>query len=171
VYAVGRYPFQKELALKLGVEHVFTSAGKKLIEEIAQFHNIELYYPDNGLPWAIDGFDGIIDNIASASTLEIGMRILISQGKLVFPGVNTPARMESTVHYFKELEVIGSNAFAIEKFNELKKQGFEFFMVFKSGNSQFKGLVTHHLDLDYSEAFRITSKIIQCGVKVVFSFI
>lgn len=173
VYAVGRYPFQKELALKLGVEHVFTSAGKKLIEEIAQFHNIEFYYPDNGLPWAIDGFDGIIDNIASASTLEIGMRILISQGKLVFPGVNTPARMESTVHYFKELEVIGSNAFAIEKFNGAKKHAFEFFMDFlKDGTINLKGLVTHQFRLeDYSEAFKVlTSKNNSNAVKVVFKF-
>jgi threonine dehydrogenase-like Zn-dependent dehydrogenase len=101
------------------------------------------------------------------------MRILISQGKLVFPGVNTPARMESTVHYFKELEVIGSNAFAVEKFEGHRKHAFEFFLDFLTNNRiDLGGLVTHKFTLDqYPEALKvITSKSNSNAVKVVFKF-
>jgi D-arabinose 1-dehydrogenase-like Zn-dependent alcohol dehydrogenase len=77
-----------------------------LIKEIAEYTKSELFIPDHGLIWTMDGVDGIIDTIASKDTLEIEMRTLKTQCKLVFLGVSTPKRFENTPHYFKELEII-----------------------------------------------------------------
>ncbi|MFX1498673.1 MAG: zinc-binding dehydrogenase [Promethearchaeota archaeon] len=173
VLAIGRYSFQKDLALKFGAQHVFMSRGEQLIEEIGNLMNIELYTPERGLKWALDGPNGIIDTIASSETLEIGVRILRTQGKLVFLGVSTPRRWENTPHYFKELEIIGSNAFSIEKFEEKKAHAFEFFLNFlKEKRFDLTQLITHKFTLkNYQKAFNV---LIRKGeskaIKVIFDF-
>ncbi|MFX0023434.1 MAG: zinc-binding dehydrogenase [Candidatus Hermodarchaeota archaeon] len=173
VIAIGRYQFQKDLAIKLGADHVFLSSGDLLIEEIANYNNFELYTPKKGLNWTLDGVNGIVDTIASAETFEIGERILCTQGKLVFFGVSTPKRFENTLHYFKELEVIGSNAFGIEIFQGESLHAFQHFLKFLSeGLIDPKMLVTHKFRCEeYKIAFNIlANKSESHAIKVVFEF-
>ena len=173
VVAVGRHPFQKDLALSYGAERVFESQGLRLVEEVAAFTGAELYTPERGSKWMIDGVDGVVDTIATAATLEAGMRFLRSQGRLVFPGVATPRRCENTPHYFKELEVIGSNAFAVEEFAGRRAHAFDFYMDFiASGRIDPAPLVTHRFPLsDYARAFETLADRRGTGaVKVVFRF-
>ncbi|MFW9876236.1 MAG: zinc-binding dehydrogenase, partial [Candidatus Thorarchaeota archaeon] len=155
VIGIGRYPFQKDLAIKLGADHVFLSSGELLIEEIAAYNNVELYTPKRGFKWVLDGVDGIIDTISSAETFEIGQRILCTQGRLVFFGVSTPKRFENTLHYFKELEVIGSNAFGIEIFHDISLHAFQHYINFLSeGLIDPQMLITHKFPLiAYKDAF------------------
>lgn len=173
VVAIGKYQFQKDLALQLGVNHVFMSKGEELIIEIANYLNAELYSPDHGLEWAMDGVDGIIDTIASSETFEIGMRILTTQGRLVFLGVSSPKRCENTPHYFKELEIIGSNAFSIENFEGKRAHAFEFFLEFLAIKriDLFK-FITHKFPLErYKEAFdMLANKSESHAIKVLFDF-
>ena len=173
IIAIGRYEFQKSLALGLGAKYVFMSSGNNLIEKIAEYMNVELFVPERGLKWTIDGVNGIIDTIASAETLEIGMRVLTSQGRLVFLGVSTPKRCESTPHYFKELEIVGSNAFSIENFEGKKAHAFKFFMDFLMARKIFPSLlITHKFRLEnYQDAFNaLAHKSQSHAVKVVFDF-
>ena len=174
VIGVGRYPFQKEMAMKFGADHVFLSNREdQLIEDIAGYMESELLTPDKGYKWSISGVDGIVDNIASSKSLEVGARILKSQGRLVFPGVNTPKRCEMTPHYFKELEIIGSNAFSVEFFEGKRAHAFEFFLNFLVEKKiDTTPLVTHKFSLEqYQDAFDIMArKKNSQAVKVVFEF-
>jgi len=173
IIAISKYEFQKDLALKLGAKHVFMGTGNSLIQDLAEYMNIELFSPERGLKWAIDGVDGIIDTIASAETLEIGMRVLTSQGRLVFLGVSTPKRCESTPHYFKELEIVGSNAFSIENFEGKKAHVFKFFMEFLAAKRIDPSLlITHKFKLkNYQDAFNsLANKSQSHAVKVLFDF-
>ncbi|MHA2005684.1 MAG: zinc-dependent alcohol dehydrogenase [Promethearchaeota archaeon] len=173
VIAIGRYKFQKELALKLGATHVFTSPSRSLIEEVANYLGFELFSPDTGLNWTIDGVDGIIDTIASAETLEIGMRIIKTRGRLVFLGVSKPKRCESTLHYFKELEIIGSNGFSIENYEGKKAHAFEFFLEFlERERINTSILITHKYPIEkYQEAFNSLARKSQShAIKAVFNF-
>ncbi|MFX0003732.1 MAG: zinc-binding dehydrogenase [Candidatus Hermodarchaeota archaeon] len=173
VLGIGRYQFQKDLAIKLGADHVFLNSGAVLIEEIAAYNNVELYTPKKGLKWTFDGVDGIVDTIASGETFEIGHRILCTQGKLVFFGVSTPKRFENTLHYFKELEVIGSNAFGIEIFRDISLHAFQYYLNFISeGLIDPQMLITHKFPLEeYETAFNIlANKSESHAIKVVFDF-
>lgn len=173
IIAVGRYPFQKELALQFSAKHVFMSQGEKLIEEVAAYMEAELYKPEKGLIWSIDGVDGIIDTIASATTLEVCVRVLTAQGHLVFLGVNIPKRYENTPHYFKELEIIGSNAYGIESYQGKRAHAFEFFLNFLTERKiDMTPLITHKFTLkDYQKAFNIlANKSESKAVKVIFDF-
>ena len=60
--------------------------------------------------------DVVYDSIAKAETLEVGVRVLAERGRLVYTGVATPERWESTPIYFKEITIAGSNAFGMEDF-------------------------------------------------------
>ncbi len=60
------------------------------------------------------GVKAIYDTVGSPETIEVGVRILQPHGKLVVTGVANPARFEWTPLYFKEIEVLGSNAFGLE---------------------------------------------------------
>jgi threonine dehydrogenase-like Zn-dependent dehydrogenase len=173
VVCVGRYQFQKEMALRLGAKNVFMSSGEALIKEIAGFMKAELLTPEYGLSWTMDGVDGIIDTIASAKTLEIGMRILSTQGRLVFLGVSTPRRCENTPHYFKELEIVGSNAFSVERFEGKRAHAFEFFMEFLATKRIDPSiLITHKFPLErYKDAFdTLANKSESNAIKVIFDF-
>jgi threonine dehydrogenase-like Zn-dependent dehydrogenase len=173
IIGVGRYQFQKDLAIKLGADHVFLSSGDLLIEEIAAYNNVELYTPDRGLKWTLDGVDGIVDTIASGETFEIGERILCTQGKLVFLGVSIPKRFENSLHYFKELEVIGSNAFGIEIFRNKSLHAFQYYLNFLSeGLIDPQMLITHKFPLNaYKDAFdTLANKSESHAVKVLFKF-
>jgi threonine dehydrogenase-like Zn-dependent dehydrogenase len=165
--------FQRDLAYKFGAKRVFTSNREFLIEEIAKYMDSELFIPDSGLKWTMDGVDGIIDTIGSSETLEIGMRIIKAQGKLVFLGVSNPKRCESTPHYFKELELVGSNAFSIESFEGKKAHAFEFFIEFLVTQKIDPSiLITHKFPLEeYQEAFdSLAYKSQTQAVKVLFDF-
>ncbi|MEJ2293920.1 MAG: alcohol dehydrogenase catalytic domain-containing protein [Candidatus Lokiarchaeota archaeon] len=173
ILAVGKYEFQKEIALDYGANHVFMKRDEELIEDISNYLGIDLYTPEKGLKWSLDGVDGIIDTIASSKTIEIGIRILKSQKRLVFLGVSTPKRFENTPHYFKELEVMGSNAFGLEYFHESKHHSFEFFLDFLSEKKiDISSIVTHKFPLErYADAFyTITNKKETKAIKVVFTF-
>ncbi len=173
IIGIGRYQFQKDLAIKLGADYVFLSSGNSLIEEVAAYNNVELYTPKKGLKWTLDGVDGIIDTIASAETFEIGQRILCTQGKLVFLGVSPPKRFENTLHYFKELEVIGSNGFGLEFFRDKSLHAFQHYLNFLSdGLIDPQMLITHKFPLDaYKDAFdTLDHKSKTHAVKVLFEF-
>jgi len=149
------------------------SKGEILIKEITDYFNAELFVPERGLKWTMDGVDGIVDTIASAETLDIGIRILTTHGKIVFLGVSTPKRIESTLHYFKELEIIGSNAFSIEKFGGKRAHAFEFFLEFIATKRIDPSLlITHKFPLkDYKDAFdTLANKSESHAVKVIFDF-
>ncbi|MFW9882681.1 MAG: oxidoreductase, partial [Candidatus Thorarchaeota archaeon] len=135
--------------------------------------NVELYTPKKGYKWALDGVNGIVDTISSAETFEIGQRILHTQGKLVFFGVSTPKRFENTLHYFKELEMIGSNAFGIEIFHDKSLHAFQHYINFLSeGLINTQMLITHKFPLtDYKDAFEaLANKSKSHAVKVLFDF-
>jgi threonine dehydrogenase-like Zn-dependent dehydrogenase len=173
VLAVGRYPFQKDIAVKSGAVHVFDSRGEKLVEDVAAYTGAELYTPEHGSKWAVDGVDGIVDTVGSAQTLEAGLRFLTSKGRLVFTGVDTPKRCENTPHYFKELEIVGSNSFSVEQWQGRTAHAFEFFLDFLAqGKIDPAVLLTHKFPLDqYGPAFDLLADKNAAGaVKVVFDF-
>ncbi len=173
VITIGKYAFQERFASKLGALNVFKGSQKSLIQEISNYLNIDLYTPKIGLKWTMDGVDGIIDTIASAETLEVGIRILKTQGKLVFLGVSNPERYENTLHYFKELEIIGSNAYGVETFQEERRHAIAFFLRFlDQGLIETSQFLTHTCKLDdYQEAFNILSNKLKTeAIKVAFKF-
>lgn len=156
VLAVARFAHQRELALRFGAEKVFAHAPElALIEDVAKATGAELREPWSGLPMLDAGLDVIYDTVTSPKTLEVGLRITRARGSIVALGVEPPKRFEWTPLYFKELSIIGSNAFAIEEWQGRRQHAMEWYLEFVAqGTIDVTPILTHRYALaDYGEAF------------------
>jgi threonine dehydrogenase-like Zn-dependent dehydrogenase len=157
VATIARFPAQAALAHRLGATVFAPEPREQLLDELAAWSGATLRTPWEGLPTAYPGHvDVVYDTIGSPQTVELGMRILASRGSLVQLGVSSPARFEWTPWYFKELRLIGSNAFGIEEVEGVRQHGIAHHLdLVASGRIDLSGLLTHHFPLeDWRPAFR-----------------
>jgi threonine dehydrogenase-like Zn-dependent dehydrogenase len=101
------------------------------------------------------------------------MRVLREQGTLVQLGVSAPGRFEWTPWYFKELRLIGSNAFGDETFEGRRLHAFEhYFALLRDGRIDLQGMLTHRFRLDdWRNAFSTIVRQGETGaIKVAFDF-
>ena len=174
VATIARWPAQADEARSLGAEVFAPEPADALLEALAAWSGATLRKPWEGLPVAWPGqVDIVYDTIGAPATVELGVRILREQGTFVQLGVSSPARFEWTPWYFKELRLIGSNAFGDETFEGHRQHAFEhFFDLLTAGRIDLTGMLTHQFRLDeWRQAF---TTIIDQGrtgaIKVAFDF-
>jgi threonine dehydrogenase-like Zn-dependent dehydrogenase len=87
--------------------------------------------------------------VAKPETFEMGARLLGQRGKIVYTGVATPGRWEWTPVYFKELSIIGSNAFGIEEVGGIRQHAIAHYLdMVEDGRIDLSGLLTHRFALE-----------------------
>jgi threonine dehydrogenase-like Zn-dependent dehydrogenase len=109
--------------------------------------------------------------VARPETLELGVRVLAERGTLVQTGVHTPGRWEYTPVYFKELSIVGSNAFGVEVVEGVRQHAIRHYLdLVQSGRIDLTGMLTHRFPLDHwHDALRVLSTQQDSGaVKVAF---
>jgi threonine dehydrogenase-like Zn-dependent dehydrogenase len=139
------------MALKFGASRVFAHEPRiTLVEELAEWSGAVLHAPLDGLPVTHPGhIDVVYDSIAKAETLEVGVRVLAERGRLVYTGVATPERWESTPIYFKEITIAGSNAFGMEDFDGKRQHAIAHYLQFvEEGRLDITSMLTHRYALD-----------------------
>ena len=78
---------------------------------------------------AFPGFiDVVYDTVGKQETFEVGTRVLKARGTLVKAGVHGPTWWEDTPLYFKEISMVGSNAFGFEEVEGVRKHGIEHYL-------------------------------------------
>jgi threonine dehydrogenase-like Zn-dependent dehydrogenase len=129
---------------------------------------------DEGLPMAHPGgIDVVYDTIGKAATYEVGARVLRERGTLVQSGVHGSERWEATPLYFKELSLVGSNAFGVEEVDGVRKHGIAHYLeLTAAGRVDLTGILTHTFPLErWSEAFTTIATQGDTGaIKVAFDF-
>jgi threonine dehydrogenase-like Zn-dependent dehydrogenase len=174
VVTVARFAAQAALAKSFGARVMAPEPREQLVEELVAWSGGVLRRPWQGLPFAHPGHvDIVYDTIGSPATVEVGIRILKSRGALVVTGVSAPARFEWTPLYFKELHVVGSNAFGIEEFEGRRQHGIEHYLdLVGDGRVDVSAMLTHRFRLgEWRDAFTALADQQQSGaVKVAFDF-
>jgi threonine dehydrogenase-like Zn-dependent dehydrogenase len=174
VAVVARYSHQEELARQLGAERVICSRNAAgVVESVAEIVGARVYRPQRGLPWLLRGVDAIYDTVGSAETLEIGVRVANPRAPIVITGVGVPARFEWTPLYFKEVALLGSNAFGVEVVSGLRQHAMEHYLqLVDRGDVDPSSLITHRFRLEqYQQAFAMMhDKARHRVVKAVFDF-
>jgi threonine dehydrogenase-like Zn-dependent dehydrogenase len=175
VLAIARFPHQRALAERFGASVVLPhEPAAEIIERVATETGGELMRPWYGMPWIHGGdLDVIYDTVGLPGTIEMGVRLLASRGALVVTGVEAPKRFEWTPLYFKEIAIIGSNAFGFEEFEGERRHAMEIYLnLVRDRRIDVTPILTHRFRLEqYVDAF------VACGdqgtsgaVKVLFSY-
>jgi threonine dehydrogenase-like Zn-dependent dehydrogenase len=154
IYGVGRHPQQAELAKRLGADVVINGGPKEIIERVSELTGAKMMQPWNGLPWMLDGVGVVYDTVGSPQTVEVGIRITRTHGSVVVSGVEAAKRFEWTPIYFKEVDVTGSNAFAIEEIDGVRKHAMQWYVEMCEQGLDVTGLISHRFALaDWRQAF------------------
>lgn len=147
VWAVTRSGPRAKLALDLGASAVLPSAPEALVDCVAELLGVRPLIPWSGKAWLQDGPAVVYDTIGSVETVETALRLLETGGSLVVSGVEPPGRFEWTPLYFKELRIIGSNAFGIEEVHGVRKHAFEHYFDWVRDGFDISAVVTHRFPL------------------------
>src|SRR5439155_1444174 len=116
----------------------------------------QLMRPWHGAPWLHGGGVGVVyDTVGFPETVEVALRVAAPRASVVVTGVESPKRFEWTPLYFKEIEVVGSNAFGVEEFEGRRRHAMEIcFDLVASGRIDVTPVITHRFTLnDYRRAF------------------
>jgi threonine dehydrogenase-like Zn-dependent dehydrogenase len=174
VIALARYPHQEQMATRLGAHHVLRAVPPdEIIATVAGLAGAKLHRPWHGKPMLMRGVKAIYDTVGSRETIEVGVRILQPHGKLVVTGVANPARFEWTPLYFKEIEILGSNAFGLESFQGLHLHAMQIFLhLLDQQQLDLASFITHHFRLEQYQQALLTAhnKPRNAAIKVVFDF-
>lgn len=174
VGVVARWDAQADLARRRGATVFAAEPREDLVEAVAAWSGGTLRRPWEGLPVCYPGqVDVVYDTVGAGATVEVAMRVLAERGTLVQLGVSSPARFEWTPWYFKELRLIGSNAFGREIFEGREAHAYEhFFDLLAAGRLDLGGLLTHTFRLaEWREAFTAIVRQGETGaIKVAFDY-
>ncbi len=173
VAVIARFPAQAELAATFGADLVLPHEPRlEALESLAEWSGGVLHTAFAGLPMAHPGgIDVVYDTVARPETLELGVRVLAERGTLVQTGVHTPGRWEYTPIYFKELSIVGSNAFGVEEVDGVRQHAIRHYLdLVQAGRVDLTGMLTHRFPLDHwHDALRVLSTQEDSGaVKVAF---
>jgi threonine dehydrogenase-like Zn-dependent dehydrogenase len=174
VLAVARWPAQAALVESLGAHVIGHEPAEQVIDEIAAWSGSPLRRPWVGLPFAYPGHvDVVYDTIGTPQTVELGIRVLASRGALVELGVNPPGRFEWTPLYFKEIRLVGSNAFGVEDVGGTRQHAMRHYLdLVERGMVDVSRMLTHTYPLEkWRDAFAAVSDQGSSGaIKVAFDF-
>ena len=173
VLVVARFEGQAAMARKLGATVIGHTPALQVIEEAAAWSGGVLRESD-GLPMTFPGFIDVgYDTVGKQETFEVGTRVLKARGTLVKAGVHGPTWWEDTPLYFKEISMVGSNAFGFEEVEGVRKHGIDHYLdLVSSGRVDLTGMLTHTFTLsDWRDAFTTLATQDATGaIKVAFDF-
>jgi threonine dehydrogenase-like Zn-dependent dehydrogenase len=180
IYAITRFPHQALLAKQLGaIETIEWRPVENIIERCKEITGASEVLPPiegtGGLPMlhGTRGIRVIYNTVGTPESVEVSVRIAGPRSTVVMSGVDTPGRFEWSPHYFKEINLVGSNAFGVEEWNGKRQHAMRhYFDLIRDKKVDVTPILTHRFRLeDYKEAFRATHEQGRTGaVKVLFQF-
>jgi threonine dehydrogenase-like Zn-dependent dehydrogenase len=176
VLVVARFPAQAALARSLGATVIAHEPAAHVIEEAAAWSGGVLQ-PADGLPMAYPGaIDVVYDTVGKRETFEVGSRVLRARGTIVKAGVHGPTFWEDTPLYFKELSLVGSNAFGVEEIDGVRQHGIAHYLELAEDGrvdlGALSAMLTHTFRLeDWRAAFTaLATQADSNAIKVAFDF-
>jgi len=180
IYAITRFEHQAKLAKQLGAaETLAWRPTEAIVKRFAELTGSDLYSPvegTGGLPMlhgAKRGVRVVYNTVGTPESWEVSVRICAARGTVVISGVDTPSRFEWSPHYFKEINLVGSNAFGVEEWNGKRQHAMRhYFDLIRDRHIDMRPIITHRFRIEqYKEAFRYNHEQDRYGaVKVLFDF-
>lgn len=173
VLAIARYDHQARLAAQFGAHVLRHQPIDAILKGVSDFTGAAILQPWYGRAMLNGGVDIIYDSVGLPESVEVGVRITATRGRIVVTGVEMPKRFEWTPLYFKEIALIGSNAFAVEAYEGRRQHAMEWYFEFiRTKRIDVTPIITHRYRLDaYKDAFMTCYDQGRSGaVKVLFEY-
>lgn len=167
VTGIARYPFQAEAARRLGADAVSLSrpGGERVDTSGGALRAAEEWtgaraYPTPGLPWArrpvlTGGFDTVYECSGTRGALDDGLRAVREGGAVIVIGaVGELGRLDWTLIWARELDVLGSCGYGAESFQGRRLHTFELTLelLARRGPGRLGELITHRFPLAHYQA-------------------
>ncbi len=147
IWAASR-PKTADLARKFGADEILPPEPDALVESVARLSGARRLLPWSGKHWMLDGPGVVYDNVGSPESVETSLRLIGTQGTVVIAGVEAPKRFEWTPLYFKEVRVVGANAFSDEERRGVRKHAFEHYFDLVAAGLDVTAMITHRFTLE-----------------------
>ncbi len=145
IYAVARYPFQAELAKKMGADEVITGRSSQY-RRMADITGASYWKGYFGNEIMLGGFDIIYDTIGNDASVRDSLRWVRGGGAVVIIGINfNPGKIDYTPVWNQEIRLTGINCHATD---DGKKTSFDIAAaLMKSGKVKTEGMITHRFPM------------------------
>ena len=178
IVTLARYPFQAAAAKKLGADEALVEHDRNsLYQRVAELTDGRLFKPIIGKQaiFGNRGPDMIFDSIGTESSLDDGLHLIRSNGRIVIIGqayANTK-KIDWSIQTWKEIEIVGTLMYGMEPYKKKILHCFDLALQLLQQNpDMFKGIVTHTFPIDeYRNALntaRIKKK--SHAIKAAFDF-
>lgn len=153
ITALARYPFQAEVARRMGAHEVIIGE-KNPYRRIADLTGAKYFEGYFGNRILLGGFDIVYDSVGNDGSISDALRWTRSGGGVVILGINLkPGRIDYSPIWHQELRVTGTNCHAIEEDN---RSSFEIAAnLLEEKRISTEGIITHRFPMDrYREAIK-----------------
>lgn len=173
VIALVKYPFQGEMARRMGADAVVAlRRGDGYYDEIADLVGGTLRRPILGRRVLIGGADLTIDCVGSSRSLDDALRLTGPGGTVILLGLaSIPSGVDWTPVWWKELRITGSYIYGVEQWQGRSAKTMDLVLTWMArGTVRLGHLVTHRFPLSaYREALNTAmGKATSRAFKVVF---
>jgi threonine dehydrogenase-like Zn-dependent dehydrogenase len=173
ITAVAQFPWQAELAKKLGADHVFM-AHEDGYEIASQLTSARLYEGRGNNRMLLGGFDTVFDVVGIPGTLESSLRWTRAGGAVILVGVYLhKMNIDLTPVWHQEINLLGAVGHDVVTWHGEAISTFDLAMRWMGeGKIDVDSLLTHRFKLDaYKVAFEtaVDKKKYQ-SIKVAFTF-
>lgn len=146
IFALARYPFQAELAKRMGADEVIMGRSSHYAR-MAEITGASYWkgYMNNEI--LLGGFDIIYDTIGNDASIRDSLRWVRGGGAVVVIGINfKPGRLDYTPVWNQEIRLTGINCHADEAG---RKTSFDIAAsLIKSGRVKTDGMITHRFPME-----------------------
>lgn len=174
VIAVAKYPFQSEMAKKLGADEVYVIKKDLHLKKIARKLGSRLFSPPMEISYPVGGgADVVFDSVGNATSLTDSLRLVKSKGTVVLIGYPSYIETNWAPIIAKEITVIGTNVFGHDTINGERKPTLQIALdLISSGKVNVKDFITHKFKLeDYKNALSTAiDKSSKNVIKAAFNF-
>lgn len=174
VLAVAKYPFQGEMAHRLGADEVIYLREGDYYRAVAEATGGKLHQPVLGKRVLVGGADIVYECVGNEGSIDDALRLTRGGGTVVLVGLAAiPKRVDWTPIWLNELTIKGSVWGGTETFQGRRVQAFQLALEWMAeGKIDLASMVTHRFRLDdYRRALAATAaKGRRQVVKSVFAF-
>lgn len=173
VIALVKYPFQGEMARRLGADEVVElGRGDSHYDALAELTGATLRRPMLGKRVMIGGAHVTIECVGASRSLDDALRLTTEGGRVIVLGLaSLPRGVDWTPIWLKELQVTGSYIYGVEEWQGRKARTMEIVLDWMAnGRVNLAPLVTHRFPLEaYAQALQTAmGKAESQAFKVVF---